>query len=185
MAVTKEVPDLVADDVQKLRMIFPQVFSEGKVDFEELRTALGDSIDKSPDRFTFSWAGKRDSVQILQMPTRATLVPAKKDSVKFDTTENIFIEGDNLEVLKLLYKPYFGKVKMIYIDPPYNTGGDFVYPDNYADPLDTYLRMTGQKTEEGVLQTTNPETSGRFHSSWLSMMFPDSSWHVNCSVMTE
>ena len=170
--VVWEVPELVPDEVKKLKAIFPQVVAEGKVDFEKLRSALGDSIDRSPDRFTFSWAGKRNAVQILQMPTRATLVPAKDESVEFSDTGNVFVEGDNLEVLKLLYKPYFGRIRMIYIDPPYNTGRDFVYQDNYTDPLETYLRITGQKSAEGNLLTSNPETSGRFHSSWLSMMYP-------------
>ncbi len=170
--VVREVPELVKEDVDRLRSLFPNVFVEGKIDFEKLRTTLGDIVDKSPDRYIFSWAGKRNAIQILQMPTRATLIPIKEKSMNFDTTENIFIEGDNLEVLKLLYKPYFGKVKLIYIDPPYNTGNDFIYADNYADPLDSYLKITGQKSAEGNLLTTNPETSGRYHSSWLSMIYP-------------
>ena len=106
------------------------------------------------------------------MPTEATLKPCRDDSLHFDTSQNLFIEGDNLEVLKLLYKPYFGRIKAIYIDPPYNTGNDFVYPDNYAKPLDTYLQLSGQMDAEGNLQTSNPETSGRYHSTWLSMMYP-------------
>ncbi len=170
--VPREVPDLISEDTEKLRAIFPQVFSEGKIDLERLRATLGDVVETRPERFTFSWAGKRNAIQILQMPTRATLVPIEKESVNFDASENLFIEGENLEVLKLLYKPYFGKVKMIYIDPPYNTGNDFVYSDNYADPLETYLKISRQKTAEGNLLTTNPETSGRFHSAWLSMMYP-------------
>ena len=120
----------------------------------------------------FLWAGKDDALSLLQTPSRATLIPCQNESVNFDTTGNAFIEGDNLEVLKLLFKPYFGCVKLIYIDPPYNTGQDFVYPDNYADPLKTYLQFTGQTDEQGNLLTSNPETSGRYHSSWLSMMYP-------------
>lgn len=170
--VVWEVPGIVARDIERLKEDFPQVLVEGKIDFEKLRTTLGQAIDKSPDRFTFSWAGKRNAVQILQMPTRATLIPVRGESINFDTTQNAFIEGDNLEVLKLLYKSYFGRVKMIYIDPPYNTGNDFVYPDNFADPLDTYLRISGQRSTEGNLLISNPETSGRFHSSWLTMMYP-------------
>ena len=170
--VTWEVPGLVESDTEKLKEIFPQVFVEGKVDFEKLRTALGEAIDKSPDRFTFSWAGKRNAVQLLQMQTSATLIPLRETSVDFDGTKNLFIEGENLEALKLLYKPYFGRVKMVYIDPPYNTGSDFVYHDDYADPLHSYLQMTGQKSAEGNLLTSKPETSGRFHSSWLSMIYP-------------
>lgn len=170
--VTREVPDILPENISKLRAIFPQVFTEGKIDFSKLRAALGESVDSSQEKFTFSWAGKRNATQILQMPTRATLIPSIEESVCFDFSKNLFIEGDNLEVLKLLYKPYFSKIKVIYIDPPYNTGKDFVYPDNYADPLSTYLTITGQKNAEGILQTTNPETSGRFHSAWLSMMYP-------------
>jgi len=170
--VAIEVPDLLSEDIAKLRTMFPNIFSEGKIDFGKLRTTLGDSVDTRPDRFTFSWAGKRNAAQIIQIPTLATLVPAEDESIDFDMTGNIFIEGDNLEALKLLYKPYFNRVKMIYIDPPYNTGKDFVYPDNYADPLQTYLVITGQKNAEGAILTSNPETSGRFHSAWLSMMYP-------------
>ena len=106
------------------------------------------------------------------MPSRATLLPAPDESESWDETKHLFIEGDNLEVLKLLYKAYFGRVKMIYIDPPYNTGNDFIYPDKFADPLDTYLRITGQRDENGNGLTSNPETSGRYHSAWLSMMYP-------------
>jgi adenine-specific DNA-methyltransferase len=142
------------------------------VDFDKLRATLGEEIDSSPERYTFTWAGKRDAIRLLQMPSRATLVTCPKDSVNFETTGNIFIEGDNLEVLKLLYKPYFGQIKMIYIDPPYNTGNDFIYPDNFADPLETYLQLTGQRDNDGNLLTSNPETSGRYHSAWLSMMYP-------------
>jgi adenine-specific DNA-methyltransferase len=164
--------DLLAEQTAHLKELFPEAFTEGKVDFEKLRAALGDLVDDSPERYTFNWAGKRDAIRLLQTPTRATLVPCREESVNFDTTQHLFIEGDNLEVLKLFYKPYFGRVKMIYIDPPYNTGNDFIYPDNYADPLDTYLQITGQKDAEGNLLTSNPETSGRYHSAWLSMMYP-------------
>jgi adenine-specific DNA-methyltransferase len=125
-----------------------------------------------PERYSFTWAGKRDAIRLLQAPSRATLVPCPEESVNWDTTRHVFIEGENLEVLKLLYKSYAGRVKMIYIDPPYNTGADFIYPDDFADPLDSYLRVTGQKAENGDLLTSNPETSGRYHSAWLSMMYP-------------
>jgi len=163
--VPKETPDLLAEEIEQLRQIFPQAFTEGKIDFEKLGAALGDQADDRPERYSFSWAGKRDAIRLLQTPSRATLVPVKDESVNFDATENLFVEGDNLEVLKLLYKAYCGRVKMIYIDPPYNTGNDFVYPDNYADPLKTYLELTQQIT-------SNPETGGRYHSAWLSMMYP-------------
>ena len=166
------VPNLNADRLQALQGLVPEAFSEGKIDFEKLRAALGELVDDAPERYAFSWAGKRDAMRLLQTPTRATLVPAPEESLDFDATHNLFIEGDNLEVLKLLYKPYFGRVKMIYIDPPYNTGNDFIYPDDYRDPLGQYLELTGQQDAEGNLLTSNPETSGRYHSAWLSMMYP-------------
>jgi len=170
--VTREVPDILEEELVDLKNLFPQVVSEGKIDFEELRLTLGSAVQVGPERYSFSWSGKRNSIQILQTPTRATLVPSRPESLDFQSTGNLFIEGDNLEVLKLLYKPYFAMIKMIYIDPPYNTGGDFVYPDDYVDPLSAYLRFSGQVDSEGNLQTSNPETSGRFHSTWLSMMYP-------------
>jgi len=170
--VTAASGDIVETQIAKLRNLFPEVFVEGKIDFDKLRTTLGAAAESGPGRFHFSWAGKNDAVALLQTPSRGTLVPCPDQSVNFEATGNIFIEGDNLEVLKLLFKPYFGRVKMIYIDPPYNTGQDFVYPDNYADPLKTYLQLTGQVDSEGKLLTSNPETSGRYHSAWLSMMYP-------------
>jgi adenine-specific DNA-methyltransferase len=171
-SVGSSSPDLVSDRIEQLKSIFPEAFSEDKVDFEKLKMSLGDIIDDKPERYSFSWAGKRNSIQLLQTPSHATLVPDQEESVNFDSTQNVFIEGDNLEVLKLLYKSYSGRIKMIYIDPPYNTGNDFVYPDNYADPLETYLEITGQKDAQGNLLTSNPESSGRYHSAWLSMMYP-------------
>lgn len=163
--VAREVPNIPVDQLEKLSSLFPESVSEGKVDFEKLRASLGEYVDGRPERYTFTWAGKRNAIQVLQMPTRATLIPVKDSSVNFDSSENLFIEGDNLEALKLLHKPYFGRVKMIYIDPPYNTGRDFIYSDDYADPLDAYLKFTAQKDESGNLLTSNPETSGRFHSA--------------------
>ena len=170
--VEKASADLAKENIARLRELFPEAVTEGKIDFAKLRETLGDEVDDRPERYSFTWAGKRDAIRLLQTPSRATLVPAPKESVDFDETRNLFIEGENLEVLKLLYKSYAGRVKMIYIDPPYNTGNDFIYPDNFADPLDTYLKLTGQKDGEGNLLTSNPETSGRYHSAWLSMMYP-------------
>jgi adenine-specific DNA-methyltransferase len=152
--------------------MFPEVACEGRIDLDKLRLVLGEAIDDRPERYTFSWAGKRDAIRILAEPSRATLVPDRPQSLDFDGTGNVFIEGDNLEVLKLLYKSYFGRVKMIYIDPPYNTGNDFVYPDNFRDPLDTYLKLTGQRDSDGNLLTSNTDASGRYHSAWLSMLYP-------------
>jgi len=164
--------NLTEERLKYLKDLLPEAFSEGRVDFEKLRQALGDLVDDRPERYSFTWAGKRDAIRLLQTPSRATLLPAPEESVNFETTQNLFIEGDNLEVLKLLYKPYAGRVKMIYIDPPYNTGNEFVYPDNFTVPLDAYLELTSQTDGNGNFLTSNPETSGRYHSAWLSMMYP-------------
>ena len=170
--VPREVPDLAGDLSQELRRIVPGAFSDGRVDAQKLQTLLGQVGPAALERFTFTWAGRQDSARLLQMPTRATLYAKKDLSIDFQTTRNLFIEGDNLEVLKLLYKPFFARVKLIYIDPPYNTGNDVVYQDDYSDPLRTYLRISGQSDSEGNLLSSNPETNGRFHSTWLSMMYP-------------
>jgi adenine-specific DNA-methyltransferase len=159
---------------QLLKEAFPEVFGEGdKIDFEKLKAALGEQLEQpGRERFGLSWAGKSKLFQLIQEPSRGTLRPAKEESVNWDSTEHVFIEGDNLEVLKLLQKSYLGKIKMIYIDPPYNTGKDFVYPDNYSESLETYLEYTGQKSAEGKRFGVNLETDGRFHSKWLNMMYP-------------
>jgi len=164
--------DRIAGRLAALRDLIPEAFAEGRVDFDALRAALGDVVDDRPERYTFSWAGKRDAIRLLQTPTRATLVPAPEESLDWETTGHAFIEGDNLEVLKVLAKAYFGRVKLIYIDPPYNTGNEFIYPDNYADPLETYLRLTGQLDGDGNATSSRLEKSGRYHSAWLSMMYP-------------
>ena len=170
--VARTSPDLIADQIEQLRAIFPEAFSEGSMDWDRLRATVGEIVDDRPERYSFTWAGKQDAIRALQIPSRAALVPCPEESVNWGNTQHVFIEGENSEVLKLLYKAYFGRVKMIYIDPPYNTGNDFVYPDNYTDPLDAYLQLTGQKDTEGNLLTSNPQTSGRYHSAWLSMMYP-------------
>lgn len=165
--------DIPAHQQEKLKSLFPEVFTEGgKIDFDKLKLTLGESIDTGKERYGMNWPGKADCFKAVQQPSIATLLPDCESSVNFDTTENLFIEGDNLEVLKLLQKSYLGKVKMIYIDPPYNTGNDFIYPDNYAESLDTYLEYTGQVDGEGRRFATNTETGGRFHSKWLNMMYP-------------
>ena len=157
----------------KLRELFPEVFTEGgKIDFDRLKRTLGETVDAGKERFGLTWPGKADCFKTIQQPSAATLRPARNESVNFDTTGNLIIEGDNLEVLKLLQKSYLGKVKMIYIDPPYNTGNDFIYPDNYTESLDTYLRYTGQVDDEGRKYSTNTDADGRFHSKWLNMMYP-------------
>ncbi|NLF16455.1 MAG: site-specific DNA-methyltransferase [Lentisphaerae bacterium] len=170
--VARETPVLATDRLKALLELFPEVACEGRVDVDKLRALLGEAVDDRPERYAFSWAGKRDAMRVLAEPSRATLIPDRDQSQDFDSSGNVFIEGDNLEVLKLLYKSYFGRVRMIYIDPPYNTGNDFVYPDNFRDPLDTYLKITGQRDSEGNLLTSNTDASGRYHSAWLSMMYP-------------
>jgi len=156
----------------QLREQAPHVFSEGKVDWDKLKATLGEAIDARPERYGLTWAGKAEAFRAVQTPSVGTLLPMPEESVNFDSSENLIIEGDNLEVLKLLQKSYHGKVKMIYIDPPYNTGNEFIYPDNYREGLDDYLRYSGQVSDEGLKQSTNTETSGRFHSKWLNMMYP-------------
>lgn len=169
--VNKISEDIKKDRIEELRKILPEVFEEGKIDLEKLKLTLGEEIDERPERFNFTWAGKNKAIKTVLTQSKATLKPAKDESIKFDENENLIIEGDNLEVLKLLQKTYFEKVKMIYIDPPYNTGGDFVYHDDFSAPINSYLKQTGQLDEEGNKQSTNKETNGRYHSDWLSMMY--------------
>ena len=165
--------NIVEEKREKLKELFPEVFTEGrKIDFDRLKLTLGEAVDVGKERYGMNWPGKADCFKIIQQPSIATLTPAREESVDFDETENLFIEGDNLEVLKLLQKSYFGKIKMIEIDPPYNTGNDFIYPDNYSESLDTYLRYTGQIDNEGRKYSTNTEADGRFHSKWMNMMYP-------------
>ncbi|MDG2991765.1 site-specific DNA-methyltransferase [Candidatus Synechococcus calcipolaris G9] len=164
--------NMLDDKIAALRELFPEVFAEGKVDFERLKQALGESIEEGRERYGLSWAGKSEAIRNLQAQSVGTLTPVPEESVNFETTENIFIEGDNLEVLKLLQKSYHNQIKMIYIDPPYNTGKEFIYPDNFREGLEDYLRYSGQKNGEGIKLTTNTETNGRFHSKWLNMMYP-------------
>ncbi|TAK40819.1 MAG: site-specific DNA-methyltransferase [Saprospiraceae bacterium] len=166
-------PDIKTGQIEKLKSLFPEAFTEGgKLDFDRLRASLGDAVDDGPERFGLSWPGKRDCFRLIQEPSTGTLLPSPEESLNWDTTQNLFLEADNLEALKLLQKSYYGKVKMIYIDPPYNTGKDFIYPDRYAENLRTYLAYTGQANDEGYRFTTNPDTDGRFHSRWLNMMYP-------------
>ncbi len=175
-----EIPkfDLLSDDIaearrQELLRIFPEVHTEsGGINFEALRLSLGDVVHTGPEGFGMSWPGKAECVKTIQRQSVATLLPVQEESVNWDTTQNVIIEGDNLEVLKVLQKAYLGKVKMIYIDPPYNTGNDFIYPDNYTESLKTYLTYTGQVDDEGRKFSTNTESSGRFHSKWMNMMYP-------------
>jgi len=166
------------EKINALRQVLPEVFSEGKIDWEKLKATLGENINFANERYVLNWAGKSDAFKVLQTPTTKTLVPVKDESVNFDETENIFIEGENLEVLKVLQKSYFGKVKMIYIDPPYNTGSDhFIYPDKFSESRADYEKRVGDKDEDGYMTKDgmfrkNSKENGQFHSNWMNMMYP-------------
>jgi len=168
--------NLVQENAKKLKEIFPEIFVEDKIDFDLLeQICCGGGVQKledSKERYSLTWNGKARARQIAQEVSTGTLRPAKEESKNWDNTENIYIEGDNLEVLKLLQKSYHGKIKMIYIDPPYNTGKDFVYKDNFRANIENYKKVTGQVSEEGTKLTTNTDTDGRYHSNWLNMMYP-------------
>jgi len=158
--------NITQENINKLREIFPEVFTENKIDFDKLQIVLGENIEKSNEKYEFSWNGKFEAMKIAQQQSTGTLIPCKEESKDWDTTENLYIEGDNLEVLKLLQKSYVNSIKMIYIDPPYNTGKDFVYKDNFADNITNYKEITKQTTK------SNAETDGRYHTNWLNMMYP-------------
>ena len=169
---TGKTPDIAEENIKKLKQIFPEVVTEGKIDFDKLRQLLGEYVDDSNERYNFTWNGKGRALRLSQTPSLGTLRPCKEESKNWDTTQNLYIEGDNLEVLKLLQKSYYGKIKMIYIDPPYNTGKDFVYKDDFYDSIENYKRITGQIDGNGKPISTNTETSGRYHTNWLNMMYP-------------
>ncbi len=158
--------DLEKVNMEKLKSVFPECFSEGKLDIDKLLSLCGEYIDNDFEKYKFEWKGKSECLRLAQKRSTGTLRPCKEKSVNFDDTQNVYIEGDNLEVLKLLQTAYFNKIKMIYIDPPYNTGNDFVYEDDFADPMARYKEVTQQTTK------SNPETMGRYHTNWLNMMYP-------------
>ena len=164
--------DILEENIKNLRQLFPEVECDGKIDFDMLRQILGEYVDDDKERYNFKWNGKGRALRFSQTPSTGTLRPCREESKNWDDTQNLYIEGDNLEVLKILQKSYHGKIKMIYIDPPYNTGKDFVYPDNYHDSIENYKVITGQTDEEGNKISTNTEASGRFHTDWLNMMYP-------------
>jgi adenine-specific DNA-methyltransferase len=176
--------DIAESNRIKLKALFPSVFTEARnekgkpvevIDFEKLKAELGtfsDALENRRERYGMEWPGKKEALKLIQQQSSATLKPCREESLNFDTTENLFIEGDNLEVLKLLQKSYYGKVKMIYIDPPYNTGKEFIYPDNYVETLETYLAYAGLVDAEGKKFSTNIPSEGRFHTRWLNMMYP-------------
>lgn len=163
--------NVIAENIAELKSLFPEAFTEGRLDFEVLKQLLGGAVDDRPEKYGLNWHGKRQARQLALTPSTGTLRPCPEDSVDWDTTKNLIIEGDNLEVLKLLQKSYAGKVKLIYIDPPYNTGNDFVYPDNFRDNIRNYLELIGE-VAGGRKVSSNTEASGRFHTDWLNMIYP-------------
>ena len=171
--------DIKQKKIQKLKELMPEIFTESdKIDTDKLKKTLGEYVNEENERYVLNWAGKSEAFKVLQTQTTATLAPDKEESISFDTTENIFIEGENLEVLKVLQKSYHNKIKMIYIDPPYNTGNDsFIYPDKFEESKSDYLKRIGEKDEEGFLLKEglfrkNSKENGQYHSNWLSMIYP-------------
>lgn len=169
--VAKISADPLSDKLSELRKIIPGAFAEDKIDWEKLKATLGGEITTGIEKYGLNWAGKSNAFKAIRIPATGTLVPQEKESKDWDTTENIFIEGDNLEVLKLLQKHYRGQIKMCYIDPPYNTGKDFIYKDNFTENISDYYERTGQ-SKDGIKLVSNMESNGRYHSDWLTMMYP-------------
>jgi adenine-specific DNA-methyltransferase len=183
MTLTKLRPSFTFDQdrLDALRAIAPEAFADGKINWETLKEALGEHLEDEADaahpgadaeHFGLTWPGKRAARRLASQPSSGTLRPATGEGLNEATTRHVFIEGDNLEVLKLMLKSYAGRVKLICIDPPYNTGNDFVYKDDYRQPLEEYLRATGQADEAGRVLTTNVKSGGRFHTNWLNMIYP-------------
>ena len=177
MPTEKLIPKFTFNEerLKQQKLVTPEAFADGKINWEALKESLGENLEEDgaeSEHFGLFWPGNKEARKLATMPSKGTLVPMEGEGIDEENTRNIFIEGENLEVLKLLQKSYAGKIKMIYIDPPYNTGSDFVYEDDFKEPLQEYLKRTGQLDEEGKLLTTNSRADGRFHSKWLSMMFP-------------
>jgi len=177
MSIEKFQPsyDIYPERIERLKAVAPEAFADGKINWDILKESLGSFVedeDAETEHYAFTWPGKREARRMAGKPPQGTLVPVLGEGMSEETTENIFIEGDNLEVLKLLQKSYAGKIKMIYIDPPYNTGNDFIYSDNFTQPLEEYLRLTGQIDTEGKPLVTNKKADGRFHTKWLNMIYP-------------
>lgn len=166
--LTGQSLDIVSQNIEKMKQLFPEIITEDKINFEKLEQILGKNIDNSNEKFNFTWFGKSDAIKESQKISNGTLLPCKEKSKNWNITENLYIEGDNLEILKLLQKSYYSKIKMIYIDPPYNTGNDFIYSDDYKDNLQNYI----EKDRNGFKISSNPETGGRYHTNWLNMIYP-------------
>ena len=170
--ITKTSQNLQNDNLEKLRKVFPNFVKDGQVDFDALKKFFTDEeILAGEEKYGLNWAGKSNAFKLIRTPATGTLTPQEKESKNFNETQNLFIEGDNLEVLKLLQKKYREQIKMIYIDPPYNTGKDFIYKDNFKENISDYYERSGQ-SENGIKLTTNLESNGRYHSDWLTMMYP-------------
>ena len=163
--------DITKDNIEKIKELFPNVVTEGKIDFDALRTILGDEVDDNKEKYQFTWNGKSAAIKLALSPSNKTLVPVKKDSKYWDNTHNLYLEGDNLEILKQLQKTFYRKIDVIYIDPPYNTGRNLIYKNNYTISKKEYLIESGQSDEDGNVYVSNPKSSGKFHSDWLSMMY--------------
>ena len=178
--LTGESKDILNENIETLKELFPEIVSEDKIDFEKFKEIFSEEIIETNERYNFSWPGKAQAIKESQKQSLGTLRPYKGKSKDWENTQNLYIEGDNLEVLKLLQKGYFNKIKAIYIDPPYNTGNDFIYPDNYKDNINNYLKLSGQVSNLGereresinVKLSTNVETTGRYHTNWINMMYP-------------
>lgn len=164
--------DVTKMNIEALKELFPDVVEEGKIDFEKLRIILGDRVDDCDERYNFTWCGKNDVIYRSQIPSTGTLRPYKNESEDWNNTNNLYIEGDNLEVLKLLRKSYRDSIKMIYIDPPYNTGNDFIYEDDFSDSVRNYKILTKQIDAEGNSLKASAESDGRHHTKWLNLMYP-------------
>ena len=164
--------DITKMNIEALKELFPDVVEEGKIDFDKLRIILGEEVDNNDERYNFTWFGKNDAIYKSQIPSTGTLRPYKNESEEWDSTDNLYIEGDNLEVLKLLQKSYRNSIKMIYIDPPYNTGNDFIYEDDFSDSIKNYKIMTKQIDAEGNSLKANSESDGRHHTKLLNLMYP-------------
>lgn len=171
MKVNKDSGNIINVKIDKLKELIPEIFTEDKIDLNKFKQIYAENLSSTNENYNLNWVGKSDSIKNIQTNSKLTLIPEKEQSINFESTENIFIEGDNLEVLKLLQKSYFGQIKLIYIDPPYNTGNDFVYSDDFTNSKKAYLEQTGQ-LKNGIKQTTNTISNGRYHSDWLSMMYP-------------
>lgn len=170
--VNSSSADITQENIEKLKQLFPEIVEENKIDFDKLKTILGNSVDNDNEKYSFTWHGKKNAMKIAQATTTDTLKPNKEKSKEWNDTDNIYIEGDNLKVLKTLQKSYSDKIKMIYLDPPYNTGHDFIYHDNYKENQKDYYIKTNQTNIEGDSYKTNKESNGRFHTDWLNMMYP-------------